>query len=172
MASTASIRAHIERCRAELQAAAKAVPEELWQKCPAGGGWSAAEVVAHVLMVEQAITEGARKLISVEPRRFSLRDRLHPPLRLVAWRGVKRQSPIPLDRALLDHREAMLARLAECRSKTLALFDENLSRDLRGWRWKHPFFGALNYYEWFRVMGYHDLRHAQQIREIVDSFRK
>jgi hypothetical protein len=172
MAPSESIRAHIERCRGELQAAAKAVPEELWQKCPACGGWSAAEVVAHVLMVEQAITEGARKLISVEPRRFSLRDRLHPPLRLAAWRGVKRQSPIPLDRALLDNREAMLVRLAECRSKTLALVDENLNRNLRPWRWKHPFFGALNYYEWFRVMGYHDLRHAKQIREIVDSFRK
>jgi hypothetical protein len=172
MARSESIRAHLERCRAELQAAAKAVPEEVWQKCPAGGGWSAAEVVAHVLMVEQAITDGARKLIAVEPRRFSLRERLHPPLQLAAWRGVKRQSPIPLDRSLLGGREAMLERLAECRCRTLALVDENRSRDLRRWRWRHPFFGALNYYEWFRVVGYHDLRHAKQIREIVDSFRK
>jgi hypothetical protein len=172
MPATTLIRAHIERCRAEFEAAARSVPEELWQKAPAGGGWSAAEVVAHVLMVEQAITEGARKLLAVEPRRFSLRERLHPPLRLAAWRGVKRQSPIPLDRALLDGREAMLARLAECRAKTLALVDENCNRDLRRWRWKHPFFGALSYYEWFRVMGYHDLRHCKQIREIVDSFRK
>jgi len=170
--TTASIRAHIERCRAELEAVARSVPEGLWQKQPAVGGWSAAEVVAHVTMVEQAITEGARKLISVEPRRFSLRDRLHPPLRLAAWRGVKRESPIPLNRALIDTRETMLANLAECRARTLALVEENLNRDLHQWRWKHPFFGALSYYQWFHVMGYHDLRHSKQIREIVDSFRK
>jgi hypothetical protein len=172
MPDHAAVRSHLDRCRAKFEATARSVPEELWQKPPAGGGWSAAEVVAHVTMVEQAITDGARKLIAIEPRRFSLWNRMHLPLRMVAWRGVKRQSPIPLDRSLLEARGVMLARLAECRSNTLALVDENLNRDLRRWRWKHPFFGALNYYEWLRVMGYHDLRHSKQIHEIVDSFRK
>ena len=172
MANSASIRRHIERCRSEFEAAARSVPEDSWQKAPVSGGWSAAEVVAHVSMVEQAITEGARKLIAVEPRRFSLWSRLHPPLQVVAWRGMKRESPIPLDRSLLDGRDAMLAKLAECRARTLTLVDENCNRDLRPWCWKHPFFGALNYYEWYRLLGYHDLRHSKQIREIVDSFRK
>ncbi len=172
MPDAASIRAHIERCRTEFVAAARSVPAEKWQQAPPFGGWSAAEVVAHVSMVEQAIAEGARKLIGVEPKRFSLWSRLHPPLQVVAWRGMKRRSPIPLDRALLDSREVMLGRRAECRVNTLGLVEENAGVDLRRWRWKHPFFGALNYYEWFRVMGYHDLRHAKQIREIVDSFRK
>lgn len=172
MPDGARIRQHIVGCRSEFEAAARSVPEDLWQKAPAGGGWSAAEVVAHVTMVETAITDGARKLITVEPKRFSLWSRLHPPLQVVAWRGMKRESPIPLDRGLLDGREAMLSKLAECRRKTLELVDENFNRDLRRWCWKHPFFGALNYYEWFHVLGYHDLRHSKQIREIVDSFRK
>lgn len=172
MPTSTSIRTHIERCRAEFLTAINSVPEDLWQQAPAGRGWSAADVVAHVSMVEQAITEGARKLIAVEPRRFSLREKLHPPLQVVAWRGMKRESPIPLDRSLLGTRESMLARLAQCRTATLALIDENHSRDLRPWRWKHPFFGALNFYQWFHVLGYHDLRHSKQIREIVDFFRK
>jgi hypothetical protein len=172
MPDLAAIRAHLERCRAELAAAARAVPAEKWQQAPAPGRWSAAEVVAHVTLVEKAITDGARKLTGTEPRRFSLWQRLHPPVALTAWRGIRRQSPIPLDRSLLADRETMLARLAEGRNATFSLVDENSGRDLRRWRWKHPALGALNYYEWLRVIGYHDVRHAKQIREIVDSFRK
>ncbi len=172
MRKLAAIRTHLERCRAEFAAAARSVPVEQWQEAPAAGRWSAAEVVAHVILVEKAITDGARKLTSAEPRPFSLWQRLHPPVALVAWRGIRRVSPIPLDRSLLADRETMLARLAEGRGAMLALVEENSARDLRRWRWKHPALGMLDYYDWLRVIGYHDLRHAKQIREIVDSFRK
>lgn len=172
MSDLAVIHDHLGRCRKEFAAAARSVPEEKWQDAPSPGRWSAAEVVAHVTLVEKAITDGARKLIEAEPRRFSMWERLHLPLMLVAWRGVRRESPIPLDRSLLAGRSSMLERLDGYRASTLDLLDTNRSRDLRDWRWKHPFFGALNYYEWFHVLAYHDLRHAKQIREIVDSFRK
>lgn len=172
MRDVAAIRSHIERCRARLVAAADEVPADKWRQAPAPGCWSAAEVVAHVGQVEKAIIDGARKLLAEPPRRFSLWSRIHPPVSLVQWRGVKRQSPIPMDASLLGERESMLAQLAAGRANTMALLEENRERDLSAWRWRHPFFGPLSYYEWMQTLGYHDLRHAKQIREIVDSLQK
>lgn len=172
MPDIASIRAHLDRCRADLLAACDAVPPDRWQQAPGPAKWSAAEVVAHLILVEHAITDGARKLIGTEPKHFSFWQRLHPPVRLAAWRVVKRESPIPLDRSLVAAKEDMLARLHEVRTKTTALLEENQNRDLRRWRWRHPFFGPLTYYKWFHIMGYHERRHAKQIREIVESLPK
>ena len=38
---------------------------------------------------------------------------------------------------------------------------------LEGYTGDHPYFGALNMYQWGVFLGYHDLRHAAQIREIA-----
>jgi len=176
MRDVAAIRSHIERCRARFVAAAGEVPPDKWRQSPGAGGWSAAEVVAHVTQVEKAIAEAARKLLAEPPRQFSLWSRVfHPPVSVVQWRGpgfMRRKSPIPMDASLVAERESMLARLAEGHAATLAMLEETKGRDLRAWRWKHPFFGPLSYYEWMRTLGYHDLRHAKQIREIVDSLQK
>ncbi len=172
MPDLAPIRAHLDRCRANLLAVCESVPADRWQQSPGSNKWSAAEVVAHLTLVEQAITDGARKLAGAEPKHFTFWQRLHPPVQVVAWRGVKRESPIPMDRSLLGAKQDMLARLVEARVKTTALLEENRDRDLRRWRWRHPFLGAISYYDWFRVIGYHELRHAKQIREIVDSLPK
>ncbi len=66
----------------------------------------------------------------------------------------------------------MLSRLAELRLRTLALLEGNRNRELGAYRWPHPFFGSLNFYDWFNVMAYHEARHTKQIREIVDSFQE
>ncbi|MGH9795760.1 MAG: DinB family protein [Candidatus Acidiferrales bacterium] len=172
MTDADSIRTHIARCRAELLAAADAVPSRQWQDSPGAGRWSAAEILAHVTMVEQAITAGARKVLAAEPRRYSLWQRLHPPVSIVAWRGFRRETPIPLDRTLLAECTTMQQRLAEARARTLALLEENAARDLRRWYWPHPFLGPLNYYQWFRLLGYHDSRHAKQMREVTQALRR
>ncbi|MGH9790415.1 MAG: DinB family protein [Candidatus Acidiferrales bacterium] len=171
MTDVDSIRTHLQRCRAELLAAADAVPASQWQHSPAPGRWSAAEILAHVTMVEHAITEGARKVLAAEPRRYSLWRRLHPPLAIVLWRGIRRETPIPLDCSLVAEKAAMQQRLSDARSRTLALLQENAGRNLRRWCWPHPFLGPLNYYEWFRLLGYHDLRHAKQMREVTRTLR-
>ncbi len=53
---------------------------------------------------------------------------------------------MPLDPSLLDEKEAMLVGLTELRRGTLALLEEHRGRVLSAYRWKHPFFGSLNYY--------------------------
>jgi hypothetical protein len=62
----------------------------------------------------------------------------------------------------------MLAALREVRSETIAFLDALPRRDLGVYRWSHPFFGSLNFYDWFRMVAYHEIRHSKQIREIVE----
>lgn len=66
----------------------------------------------------------------------------------------------------------MLARLRAARTRTRAFLEETAGRDLRAYYWPHPFFGPLNFYDWFRTMAHHEVRHTKQLREIVEFFQK
>ena len=172
MADVAPIIERLNHVRAGLESAVSAVPEQLWRKTPRPGAWSAAEVVAHLTMVEGAIADGAARLVRGAPHGVPVWKRLHLPVRLAEWRGVRVKTPVPLDPQLLGEKEAMLARLAGQRQRTLALLEEHRGRELSAYRWKHPFFGSLNYYSWFRMVAHHEARHTKQIREIVETFQK
>lgn len=164
--------AQLHRARARLVSAADSVPSDCWQTPPRPGAWSAAEVIAHLTMVEGAIRDGAARLVGGAPRLVPYWKRLHLPVRLAEWRGIRAKTPIPLDRGLLDEKQPMLERLAQVRQRTVALLEDSQGRELSAYRWPHPFFGSLNFYSWFRVVAHHELRHAKQVREIVEKLQK
>lgn len=160
----------LHQVRALLLAETERVPAERWQQCPAREKWSAAEVIAHLTQVEATILDGATKLFAREPRALPLWKRLHIPPRLAEWRGVRARTPIPLDPTLLVSKDAMLERFQRGRQRVLAFLEAHRHLDLSRWRWPHPFFGSLNGYQWFRLIYHHEIRHTQQLREIVKSF--
>jgi len=77
------------------------------------------------------------------------------------------KTPIPVDPQLLREKEAMVAELREVRGRTPALIEETKNRDLAVYRWRHPFLGSLNGYEWFLFLASHQIRHEKQMREIA-----
>ena len=166
------ITALLSRSQAGLFSAAQAVPESAWRKPPTPGAWSAAEVFAHLTMVEEAITAGVARMLSAPPKKLPLWKRIHFPARLAQFRALKRKSPIPLEPALVLDKAESLSRSKALRERALVLLAENARRDLSAYRHKHPFFGYLNFYQWFYTIGYHELRHAEQIQEIVEVFQK
>jgi hypothetical protein len=157
----------LHRTRDKFEDAARRVPENDWRTPPREGAWSAAEVVAHVIMVETLMTGAAAKITRKPPLAIPLWRRLHVPVALVAWRGLRVESPIPLDTLLLDDREAMLSRLTQQRQRTLSVLQSGGNSDFRKYRVQHPFLGSLHYYDWFRTLAAHDERHTKQLREIV-----
>ncbi len=168
MRDVSAIIKRLAQARRDLESAASAVPAESWQIPPRPRAWSTAEVIAHLTMVEEAVTGGAAKLLRGAPSPIPFWKRLHAPVRLAEWRGIKARTPIPLDPKLVGEKDAMLARLAELRRRTLALLEEHRTRDLGAYRWPHPFFGSLNFYQWFEMIAHHEVRHTKQIREIVE----
>lgn len=168
MKKLSPILAHLQESRERLFAAADAVPARQWRTTPKSLGWSAAEVVAHLMMVEQTITARATKSLTQPPPSIPIWRRRHIPVQITEWRGIRRKTPIPLDPNLLGEKELMLAALREVRSGTIGFLVGLPDRDLGVYRWPHPFLGSLNFYDWFRVIGYHEIRHSKQIREIVE----
>jgi len=171
MQAISPILAHLTWTREDLIDAASVVPESHWKRRPREEAWSAAEVIAHVTIVEQTIVERASKGVQKPPKIVPFWRRLHLPLALATWRGIKRKTPIPLDAALVADRQPAFDRLAEARKTTLEFVEATRDRDLGEYRFPHPFFGNLDVYEWLRMIGYHDVRHAKQVREIVQTFR-
>ncbi len=157
----------LRRSRQHFEAAARKVPDRHWRTPPQAGAWSAAEVVAHVTMVETLMTGAAAKITRKPPVPVPLLKRIHIPVTCVAWRGMRVQTPIPLDTMLLDDREVMLARLAEQRRRTLSVLETGSEMNLRKYRVQHPLLGSLNYYDWFRTLAAHDVRHSKQIEIVV-----
>jgi len=91
---------------------------------------------------------------------------------VVERRLIRRKTPIPLDLRLLREKEAMLAELREVRDRTLAFMEGTKERDLSAYRWRHPFLGSFNTYEWFAFIASHEIRHEKQLRQIATLLPK
>jgi DinB superfamily len=152
--------------------AADAVPSDQWTIKPSTGAWSAAELVAHLVILERAVLGGADRISQKKPKPVPFLKRRHLPLWLVEARIIRRKSPIPLDPNLIGDKEEMLGELRAARERTLAFLDETKSRDLSAYCWHHAFLGMLDVYEWFEMIAAHQVRHTKQIREIAARLPK
>ncbi len=131
----------LHRSRDKFEKAARRVPEKNWRTPPREGAWWAAEVVAHVIMVETLMTGAAAK--------------------------ITKKPPLPVPLWLLDDREAMLSHLIQQRQRTLSVLQSGGDSDFRRYRLQHPLLGSLRYYDWFRTLAAHDERHTKQLHEII-----
>ena len=171
MPSIEPILGTLDRAQQILLRATDAIPADLWQTSPRQGVWSAAELIAHIMTVERAVVETVDRILKKQPKHIPLLKRFRLPfaLALVEMHLLRMKTPIPVDPQLLHEREAMLAELREVRVRTLVLMEETRNRDLSLYRWRHPFLGSLNAYEWFSFLGSHQIRHEKQMREIAAS---
>ena len=106
------------------------------------------------------------------PKRFSFFRRLHLPIGLVEARLIKQKAPVAVSPEILEEKETMLAGLREMRERTLAFLEETKGRNLAEYRWRHPFLGSFDMYEWFQFVAAHQARHEKQMREIAASLPK
>jgi len=164
--------AYLARSQAGFLRTADGVPAEAWKTRPSEGRWSAAELVAHLMMVERAVVGKADRIAQKAPKHYPLLERIHLPIALVHSRIIRRKTPVPVEPEMLHDKEEMLAELREVRGRTLAFLDEMKSRDLSEYLWAHPALGNLNTYEWIKFLAAHEVRHTKQMREIAESIPK
>src|SRR5580698_1536481 len=160
------------RAQTGLLSAADAVPADEWKTRPSEGRWSAAELVAHLMMVERAVIGKADRVAQKSPKRVSLLKRIHIPMAFVESRWIRRKAPAPVEPDLLRDKEEMLAELRTVRERSLAFLEETRDRNMGEYCWAHPALGTLNTYEWMQFIASHEVRHTKQMREIVASLRK
>ena len=167
MASLEPILEKLARAQSKLLRAADTVSAGLWKTPPRPGAWSAAEVIAHVMIIERTVVGAADRIFTKTPRQTPLLKRFRLPFALAEVRVVRMKTPIPINPELLREKEVMFAELREVRGRTLALIEETRNRNLSVYRWRHPFLGSLNAYQWFSFLASHQIRHEKQMREIA-----
>jgi uncharacterized damage-inducible protein DinB len=162
----------LKTSRTRFISAANEIPDSKWRQSPGVDIWSAAEIVAHVGMIEELIIAGCRKVAHADPRPVSTLKKIHLPIALATWRGRKIRSTLTLKAERVHDREDAYASLEATRQASLATMESLRNRDLRAYRFPHPVFGSLNIYDWYRFIAYHELRHRKQIRELVEIFHR
>ena len=167
-----SLLAQLSKAQFEFLRAADAVAASEWKTRPGAERWSAAEVVAHLMIVERAVIEKADGVAQKSPKPIPLLKKIHVPMALVEVRLVRRKSPVPLDAGLLRGKEEMLAELRNVRERTRAFLDETRNRDLSKYWWRHPALGMLNFYGWIHFIAAHEIRHTRQVRKIASNLPK
>ena len=167
-----SIRTNLDKAQTAFLYAAESVPAEEWKTSPGEGRWSAAELVAHLMMVERAVIGKADRVAKKPPKHVSLLKRIHIPMALVESRWIRRKAPAPVEPEMLRDKDGMLAELCTVRERSLAFLEETRSRNMGEYCWPHPALGTLNVYEWLQFIASHEVRHTKQMREIAASLPK
>ena len=170
------LRAHLETGRRALLDAVAAVPAPDQQRQPAPGRWSVAEVVEHLWRVERGVAALLR-------REFDrVRDRLPRETAttsvLAAMNGAamldrqrKLQAPPPVVPPDGLDVATGLARLRESRQALLDVVTAADGFAVGAIHAPHPLFGDHDFYQWLAFVGFHEARHAAQVREIGAQLR-
>ena len=165
----AEIQRELERTREGLLAVVAHTPADVAAQRPCADRWSIAEVVEHLLIVEngvgrllgrlskQADTLGPEtSTTSIIPSldRFALRDARR---RIESPRTVAPTGHVTIDEALTS--------LAESRRRIMELVHHVSGRALGDLAAPHPLFGPLTFYQWLLFLAQHEERHTMQIQE-------
>lgn len=168
---TSELLAELHRHHAALGEAVNAVPAALRERVPDAGGWSVANVLEHLSIVEPRIVAGLTQAF-VAARSAGLpaaldtaviapgeSDRyLNRQRRIESGEGSKPKQRLDATAAwaLLESAHALVH----------ALVIDADGLDLSGVTMPHPVFGPLNLYQWIVFVAGHEGRHALQIQDI------
>ena len=157
---------------ASLRAAVDAIPEERRSERPAADRWSAAEVLEHLAVVEQAMLKVCSRQFAKareaglpeETETTSILDTM--PVTHVANRERALKSPEMLVPKGMSA-DAAWRELENTRSQFREFVRSCDGLALGRVSFPHPAFGDLNLYQWMLFAAGHHARHAAQIREIA-----
>lgn len=165
--------AYADRTRDDLLALVGEVSTEQWSAEPPGGGWSVAQHVAHLHLVEQgsvralfrAFRDARAAGLAMESNVSSVLGALdHTGLAEGRTRIVAPDFVTPVDAPDLD---TMRERLAASREGLRTWAREADGYALGAVTFPHPRLGTLTLYEWVLMIADHERRHMRHIRALL-----
>ncbi|MFN3241522.1 MAG: DinB family protein [Planctomycetota bacterium] len=179
-AQTTELLAHLDDGRTDLLAVVDAVPESDRARAPAAGRWSLANLLSHL-----ARTEGQIGAFLQRRLRQALSDGDLPELPPGAASAVASfDAATVLDRSqrieapdfaapdlAMPFAEAR-SQLDRARQRLQQVVLAADGKDVAAIRERHFVFGELTFYQWVAFAGFHERRHTEQAREVVEALRK
>ena len=166
---------HLQETRAALLDAVQRVAPGRRDARAGDGRWTVGEVLDHVSRVEagyarllaKRVSDGRAKGLAQETETSSILGSVESgPLTDRTRRLQAPEIVVPRQGTTVD--EGLAALEGSRAAVRAALLDAN-GLALGTLTQQHPYFGTLNMYQWGVVLGLHDLRHADQIRELADA---
>ncbi len=142
------------------------LPPDLYSRRPAEGEWSVAEIVHHLCLVEERVIQELERALGCPPERVGFFRSLIP-TSIVSVRLIRVKAPKgmnPLDAPAQDLAIENFNRTRTSLKQLCALHGEDRFRNLT---FKHPFLGGISGVATISFVGYHELRHYKQIREVL-----
>jgi len=139
---------------------------DIYSKRPAEGEWSVAEIVQHLCLVEGRVTKELEAAIAREPRRVGFFRRLIP-TSIVSLRLIRVKAPKAMNPLDSPQRDQAIENFDRTRSNLKTLCAAHNEERFRNIVFKHPFLGEIDGVATISFIGYHELRHYKQIREVL-----
>ncbi|MCU0633426.1 MAG: DinB family protein [Gemmatimonadaceae bacterium] len=167
----ALILAELDAARAELLVLVEPLDDARVTAAPPEGGWSPLEILGHLGKVEDGISRMVRKLVR-EAQAAGLPvetdmdvERLVASIAAYDIVAAERRmiAPPPLLPTPDRSRAEVMQLLADARARLVEWLTIGSGHALGTLRWPHPFFGALDVYQWGLFTAHHERRHARQI---------
>jgi len=166
----AEMLANLASGREALLQAMQGLTGDVSARRPGPDRWSVLECVEHVAIAEEHMLNQA---LSSRPADRPMVNTLRE--NAIRKRGRDRSNRIEapdvaLPRGRFSRLEDARDHFLSTRSRTIE-FVEGCRDDLRGRIARHPVIGEVNCYELLMIMASHPHRHAEQIRETVETLR-
>jgi hypothetical protein len=170
--------ARLENSRATLRQAVDDVPPNLRRSRPGAGRWSVVEVLEHLALVNRFFAQRIADAIA-EARAAGLgtesQKREPLPARVVDSMANRRERRDAREAAMpagASDADAAWADLDQARGAVRAAVAEGDGLALGSVRADHRLFGSLSVYQWVELTAAHEIRHADQIREVGAALRR
>ena len=164
---------YIEVERARLRATVDAIDPSRLDRAPSGGGWSVIGVLEHLSIVEGKIAGLIRKLATearaADAAKETETSAILPAIDVARFLDRTRKLDAPRSSQPTSTTTVTQAwqTLDATRADLRDAIDAADGLALGAIAFPHIYFGPLNVYEWIALVGAHEARHADQVREIA-----
>ena len=142
--------------------------DTLFSQRPSEAEWSVSEILHHLNLVEARVIIELEKGLAGAPQRLGLLRRLIPTA-IVGVRLIKVKAPRAMNPPEAPEKEQSLSNYDETRGRLKTLCATRGRERLQQTVFKHPFLGPINGVAAVSFLGYHELRHLKQIREVLNK---
>ncbi|MBA2703334.1 MAG: DinB family protein [Blastocatellia bacterium] len=170
----------LDRVHEKLAATVAPLDEVLFARQPADGGWSVAQIIQHLALVEDRVIKDLEKEMSRPPRKISFIRRFVPTsivssrlLRVKAPQAVNPEANAgPAEVNVLPSKASAIANYNRARNDLKNLCATHGNDRFRQIVFKHPFLGEIDGVATVSFVGYHEQRHYKQIREVLKKIAR
>ena len=155
-----------DQARKELLAQVEQLSDEEINRKPAEDRWSVKQLLQHLYLMEGSVAKTIQKqLASVEQNITT-----DKPIQLTVNRSTKVEAPefaTPTDD--ISTLDELKTKLSATHSALRDIAENTTEDQLAVKSYPHPVFGEMSLTQWIPFVGYHELRHIEQIKEVKDQ---